>query len=107
MAKEPCRPPSVCHDLVCTYATSEYYSDDCCEIRRCFCEIGVAVKFEDAAFDFTKWDIYYNGTIPMDRFRFSGDTSLAFPRHFAAEGSVLLNLDCNTSPAFKDLKFVL
>ena len=39
----------------------------------------VAAKFEDAAFNFTKWDIYNNGTIPMDHFRFSRDTSLEFP----------------------------
>ena len=66
----------------------------------------VAAKFEDAAFDFTKWDIYNDGTIPMDGFRFSRDASLAFPRHFAAAGLVMLNLDCNTCQAFKDLKFV-
>ena len=43
-------------------------------------DAGVAAKFENAAFDFTKWDIYNDGTIPMDRFRFSRETSLAFPR---------------------------
>ena len=69
-------------------------------------DAGVAARFEDAAFDFTKWDIYNDGTLPMDRFRFSRDTSLAFPRHFAAAGLVMLNLDCNTCQAFKDLKFV-
>ena len=66
---------------------------------------GVAAKFEDAAFDFTKWDIYNDGTIPMDRFRFLRDSSLAYPRHFAAVGLVLLNTDCKTSQVFKDLKF--
>ena len=69
-------------------------------------DAGVAARFEDAAFDFTKWDIYNDGTLPMDRFRFSRDTSLAFPRHFAAAGLVMLNRDCNTCQAFKDLKFV-
>ena len=60
-------------------------------------QAGVAVKFEDAAFDFTKWDIYNNSTIPVDRFRFSRDTSLAFPHHFAAACLVMLNLDCRRS----------
>ena len=68
-------------------------------------DASVAAKFEDAAFDFTKCDIY-DDTIPMDHFRFSRATLLAFPRLFAAAGLVLLNLDCNTSKAFKGLKFV-
>ena len=69
---------------------------DCCE---------VAAKFEDAAFDFTKWDIYNDGSIPMDRFSLSRYTSLAFPLHFAAAGLLLLNTDCKTSQVYKDLKF--
>ena len=69
-------------------------------------DAGVAAKFEDAAFEFTEWDMHNDGTIPMDCFRFSRDTSLAFPRHFAGAGLVLLNLDCNTSRAVKELKFV-
>ena len=44
-------------------------------------DASVAAKFEDAAFDFTKWDIYNDGTILIDHFRFSRDASLAFPRH--------------------------
>ena len=35
-------------------------------------DAGVAARFEDAAFDFTKWDIYSDGNLPMDRFRLSG-----------------------------------
>ena len=68
-------------------------------------DAGVAAKFEYAAFEFTKWDIYNDGTFAMDHFRFSRDSSLAFLRHFAAAGLVLLNLHCNTSQTFKDLKF--
>ena len=30
-------------------------------------DAGVAARFEDAAFDFTKWDIYNDGTIPNFR----------------------------------------
>ena len=66
----------------------------------------VAASFEDAAFDFTKWDIYNEGSIPIDRFKFSRDASLAYPRHFAAAGLVLLNTDRSTSKSFKDLKFI-
>ena len=68
-------------------------------------DAGVAARFEDAAFDFTKWDIYNDGSIPMDRFSLSRYTSLAFPLHFAAAGLLLLNTDCKTSQVFKDLKF--
>ena len=59
-------------------------------------DAGVAAKFEDAAFDFTKWDIYNDRTIPMDSFIFSRDSlqsSNAYPRHFASACLVLMNLD--------------
>ena len=75
-----------------------------------------SIRFEDAAlkdaaFDLkmqhsiyqpnTRWDIF---TILMDQFTFSWDTLLAYQRHFAAAGLVLLNLDCTSLQAFAALQ---
>ena len=55
---------------------------------------------------FTKWDVYNEGSIPLDRFKFSHIRATAYSGHFAAAGLVLFNTDRSASQSFKSLKFV-
>ena len=53
---------------------------------------GVAAKFEDRVFSILPRGIYNDGSIPMDRFRFSRDALLAFLLHFHLGPLPLLNI---------------
>ena len=55
-------------------------------------DAGVAAKFEDRVFSILPRGIYNDGSIPMDRFRFSRDALLAFLLHFHLGPLPLLNI---------------
>ena len=65
---------------------------------------GVAAKFEDAAFDFTKWDydwdIYEDGTFPMDLSDSLEILGSRISTTLLLLVLILLNLDCITSPTY-------
>jgi hypothetical protein len=46
--------------------------------------------FESEEFEFTKWEIFNEGTIPIHRFAFPRDLT-TLPRHFAAVALVMIN----------------